>query len=178
MQRTCLTRGGYGVRFDGQFSRQGVPEYLVTRRGSGVDSRRTKSGRTGGLSYWLPRIALTKPQSAARKVRVQRDERLPGLAPIGLMTTTDRGRFLHAGPYKGPKSNTFDNKADNGGDHWVCRVSTFRTYPPHHWRQRAQELRNIAARGANDPDARNRLLQIADEYDLLARRADERLNAQ
>jgi hypothetical protein len=39
-------------------------------------------------------------------------------------------------------------------------------------------LRNIAARGANDPDARSRLLQIADEYDLLARRADERANAQ
>jgi hypothetical protein len=57
-------------------------------------------------------------------------------------------------------------------------MSTVRIYPPHHWRQRAQELRNVAARGANDPGARSRILQIADEYDLLAQRADERANPQ
>jgi hypothetical protein len=102
------------VRFDGQFSRQGVPEYLVTRRGSGVDSRRTKSGRTGGLSYWLPRIALTKPQSAARKVRVQRDERLPGLAPIGLMTTMIGAVFCTLDLTKGPKATRSTTKLTTG----------------------------------------------------------------
>ncbi len=86
--------------------------------------------------------------------------------------------FCALRPYKGPKGNTFGKKASTRGDHKVCRMSTVRIYPPNHWRQRAQELRNIAARGASDPDARCRLQQIADEYDLLANRADERLKTQ
>jgi len=82
--------------------------------------------------------------------------------------------FCALRPYKGPKSNTFGKKASTGGDQKVCRMSTVRIYPPHRWRQRAQELRNFAAAGTSDPDTRSRLRQIADEYDLLARRADER----
>jgi hypothetical protein len=56
-------------------------------------------------------------------------------------------------------------------------MNTVRFYPSQQWRRRAQELRNIATTGA-DPDARSRLLQIADEYDLLANRADERVKNQ
>jgi hypothetical protein len=44
-----------------------------------------------------------------------------------------------------------------------------------HWRERAEELR-VVAESVNDSDARASLLRIADEYDKLALRAQERLN--
>jgi hypothetical protein len=41
-----------------------------------------------------------------------------------------------------------------------------RIYAPEHWHQRAEELRILAAEACRDPDAH--------EYDLLAKRADDR----
>ena len=46
-----------------------------------------------------------------------------------------------------------------------------RIYCPEHWHRRAEELRT-AAEGTRDPDSRSLLKQIADEYDLLAKRAE------
>jgi hypothetical protein len=46
-------------------------------------------------------------------------------------------------------------------------------YRPEHWHRRAEELRT-AAEGTRDPDSRSLLKQIADEYDLLAKRAEDR----
>jgi hypothetical protein len=50
-----------------------------------------------------------------------------------------------------------------------------RIYPPEHWHRRAEELRILAAEARRDPRSRSLLKQIADEYDLLAKRADNRL---
>jgi hypothetical protein len=47
-------------------------------------------------------------------------------------------------------------------------------YPPEHWHRRAEELRILAAEARRDPDSRSLLKQIADEYDLLAKRAEDR----
>jgi hypothetical protein len=80
--------------------------------------------------------------------------------------------------YSKAKKATLSARRLTTGATTGCRLNTVKIYPPHHWRQRARELRNIAAEGARDPDKRSRLLQIADEYDVLARRADERANAQ
>jgi hypothetical protein len=52
-----------------------------------------------------------------------------------------------------------------------------RIYRPEHWHQRAEELRSLAAEAARDLDSRSLLKQIADEYDLLAKRAEDRLRA-
>ena len=54
-------------------------------------------------------------------------------------------------------------------------MDTPRVYPPEHWHRRAEELRTVAAKGARSSDARSLLMQIADEYDLLANRAEGRL---
>jgi hypothetical protein len=51
-----------------------------------------------------------------------------------------------------------------------------RIYRPEHWHRRAEELR-MAAEGTRDLDSRSLLNQIAAEYDLLAKRAEERLRA-
>ncbi len=48
-------------------------------------------------------------------------------------------------------------------------------YHPEHWHRRAEELRTLAAERARHPDSRSLLNQIADEYDLLAKRAEDRL---
>ena len=50
-----------------------------------------------------------------------------------------------------------------------------RIYRPEHWHRRAEELRTLAAEGTRDPDSRSLLKQIADEYELLAKRAEDRL---
>jgi hypothetical protein len=50
-----------------------------------------------------------------------------------------------------------------------------RTYDPVHWHRRAEELRTIATEREGNPDACSLLRQLADEYDLLAKRADDRL---
>ena len=56
-------------------------------------------------------------------------------------------------------------------------MKTPRTYRPEHWHRRAEELRSLAAEDTYNPDSRSLLKQIADEYDLLAKRAEERLRA-
>jgi len=44
---------------------------------------------------------------------------------------------------------------------------------PDHWRQRAEEMRNLAA-SILDLEARATLLKIADDYEKLAKRAAQR----
>jgi hypothetical protein len=40
---------------------------------------------------------------------------------------------------------------------------------PKHWRERGEQLRSVAA-GVNDPDAKEQLLKLADDYEKLASR--------
>ena len=47
-------------------------------------------------------------------------------------------------------------------------------YHPTHWHRRAAEVRVLAAEATRSPDERSLLKQIADEYDLLATRAEDR----
>ena len=44
---------------------------------------------------------------------------------------------------------------------------------PKHWRDRAEKVRSLAD-GMNDPETRRRLASVADDYEKLAKRAEER----
>jgi hypothetical protein len=48
---------------------------------------------------------------------------------------------------------------------------------PEHWRQRAEEMRRLA-RDVRDQEAKATMLRIANDYDHLVRRAEERLRGQ
>ena len=45
---------------------------------------------------------------------------------------------------------------------------------PAHWRQRAEEARAIADQ-MNDPESKRMMLKVAEDYDRLAERAEQRL---
>jgi hypothetical protein len=45
---------------------------------------------------------------------------------------------------------------------------------PEHWRKRAEEARAVAD-DITDPDSRRMMLGIADDYEKLAKRAEQRL---
>jgi hypothetical protein len=53
-------------------------------------------------------------------------------------------------------------------------VATVSINDPKHWRERAEEARTVADE-LTDPDAKHRMLRIADDYAELARRAERRL---
>jgi hypothetical protein len=50
------------------------------------------------------------------------------------------------------------------------------SFQPEHWRQRAQEMRTLAY-AMRDLVARDSMLEIADQYERLALRAEERRKA-
>ena len=57
----------------------------------------------------------------------------------------------------------------------IWRVMPYRSFnDPSHWRERAQEARVHADR-MTDPEAKRMMLEIAEDYEKLARRAQERL---
>jgi len=47
---------------------------------------------------------------------------------------------------------------------------------PKHWRERAEEAR-VHAEQISDPESKRMMLKIAEDYEKLAKRAEERLNA-
>ena len=57
----------------------------------------------------------------------------------------------------------------------IWRVMPYRSFnDPKHWRERAKEAR-AHAQQMTDPEAKRMMLEIAEDYEKLARRAQERL---
>ncbi len=57
----------------------------------------------------------------------------------------------------------------------IWRVMPYRSFnDPKHWRERAEEAR-AHAQQMTDPEAKRMMLAIAEDYEKLARRAQERL---
>jgi hypothetical protein len=48
---------------------------------------------------------------------------------------------------------------------------------PKHWRERAEEARTVAEQMTHDAQSKRQMLQIAEDYEELARRAEKRLLA-
>jgi hypothetical protein len=46
-------------------------------------------------------------------------------------------------------------------------------YDPNHWRERAAQMRALAA-GTTDPEAAELMFKVAEDYDKLADRAEQR----
>jgi hypothetical protein len=59
------------------------------------------------------------------------------------------------------------------GDYLVGKVPI---NDPRHWRERAEKARAHAEQ-MSDPEARQTMLEIAEDYEKLARRAEQRLKA-
>jgi len=52
-------------------------------------------------------------------------------------------------------------------------MSRFSKQDADHWRERAEEVRTVGE-GLVDPECRRMMLEVASDYDKLAKRADER----
>jgi hypothetical protein len=75
------------------------------------------------------------------------------------------------------KQRAIDERMRTGAKHagGIWRVMPYRSFnDPKHWRERAEEARTHAQQ-MTDPEVKRMMLTIAEDYEKLARRAQERL---